>query len=182
MPVFVLSVYKTDSCQINHFWKCILKVRSYVLFCTPLSRYYLLYHFSGMQKVLGTSNDLGSFPKLKAELSMRQPLCILGDWATNWVEVTLKHAVLRCMNNIVDEDLIIEFFCGPTRDISWCSNHAIATCFVSGSGSKLWGSFGEQNFRVQCIMSKKAKLWLSILYMFFAKGVFFFFWIWISFF
>ncbi|XP_038983014.1 ATP-dependent DNA helicase homolog RECG, chloroplastic [Phoenix dactylifera] len=30
-------------------------------------------------KVLGTSNDLESFPKLKAELSMRQPLSILGD-------------------------------------------------------------------------------------------------------
>lgn len=30
-------------------------------------------------KVLGTSGDLESFPNLKAELSMRQPLCILGD-------------------------------------------------------------------------------------------------------
>ncbi|CAL9118432.1 unnamed protein product [Musa textilis] len=30
-------------------------------------------------KVLGTSNDLQLFPKLRAELSMRQPLCILGD-------------------------------------------------------------------------------------------------------
>ncbi|XXG74338.1 hypothetical protein AAC387_Pa07g3083 [Persea americana] len=30
-------------------------------------------------KVLSTSHDLESFPKLKAELSMRQPLCLLGD-------------------------------------------------------------------------------------------------------
>ncbi|KAJ0962808.1 hypothetical protein J5N97_027930 [Dioscorea zingiberensis] len=30
-------------------------------------------------KILATSNDLESFPRLKAELSMRQPLCILGD-------------------------------------------------------------------------------------------------------
>lgn len=30
-------------------------------------------------KVLSTSTDLESFPKLKAELSMRQPLCVLGD-------------------------------------------------------------------------------------------------------
>ncbi|CAA6661239.1 unnamed protein product [Spirodela intermedia] len=29
--------------------------------------------------VLGTSNDLQSFPRLRAELSMRQPLCLLGD-------------------------------------------------------------------------------------------------------
>ncbi|EEC73875.1 hypothetical protein OsI_08657 [Oryza sativa Indica Group] len=29
--------------------------------------------------VLGTSNDLAQFPGLKVELSMRQPLCILGD-------------------------------------------------------------------------------------------------------
>jgi ATP-dependent DNA helicase RecG len=31
------------------------------------------------QNVLGTSNDLAQFPGLKVELSMRQPLCILGD-------------------------------------------------------------------------------------------------------
>ncbi|KAF9592955.1 hypothetical protein IFM89_019259 [Coptis chinensis] len=30
-------------------------------------------------KILGTSHDLQRFPKLKAELSMRQPLCLLGD-------------------------------------------------------------------------------------------------------
>ncbi|XP_044955767.1 ATP-dependent DNA helicase homolog RECG, chloroplastic [Hordeum vulgare subsp. vulgare] len=30
-------------------------------------------------KVLGTSNDLSMFPRLKVELSMRQPLCLLGD-------------------------------------------------------------------------------------------------------
>uniref|UniRef100_A0A1D1XT19 ATP-dependent DNA helicase recG n=1 Tax=Anthurium amnicola TaxID=1678845 RepID=A0A1D1XT19_9ARAE len=30
-------------------------------------------------KVLGTSSNLQSFPKLKAELSIRQPLCLLGD-------------------------------------------------------------------------------------------------------
>ncbi|XP_042500423.1 ATP-dependent DNA helicase homolog RECG, chloroplastic isoform X2 [Macadamia integrifolia] len=30
-------------------------------------------------KILGTSHDLNQFPKLKAELSMRQPLCLLGD-------------------------------------------------------------------------------------------------------
>ncbi|XP_072959822.1 ATP-dependent DNA helicase homolog RECG1, chloroplastic/mitochondrial isoform X1 [Typha angustifolia] len=30
-------------------------------------------------KVLGTSNDLECYPKIKVELSMRQPLCILGD-------------------------------------------------------------------------------------------------------
>ncbi|KAF5180186.1 Atp-dependent dna helicase recg [Thalictrum thalictroides] len=30
-------------------------------------------------KLLGTSHDLERFPKLKAELSMRQPLCLLGD-------------------------------------------------------------------------------------------------------
>ncbi|KAG9450085.1 hypothetical protein H6P81_010050 [Aristolochia fimbriata] len=30
-------------------------------------------------KVLSTSSDLDKFPKLKAELSMRQPLCLLGD-------------------------------------------------------------------------------------------------------
>ncbi|KAK1281178.1 DEAD-box ATP-dependent RNA helicase 2 [Acorus gramineus] len=30
-------------------------------------------------KVLSNSSDLSSFPKLKAELSMRQPLCLLGD-------------------------------------------------------------------------------------------------------
>ncbi|KAJ4974770.1 hypothetical protein NE237_007944 [Protea cynaroides] len=30
-------------------------------------------------KILGTSHDLKCFPKLKAELSMRQPLCLLGD-------------------------------------------------------------------------------------------------------
>lgn len=29
--------------------------------------------------VLGTSNDLALYPRLKVELSMRQPLCILGD-------------------------------------------------------------------------------------------------------
>ncbi|CBI26906.3 unnamed protein product, partial [Vitis vinifera] len=30
-------------------------------------------------KILGTSHDLEQFPELKAELSMRQPLCLLGD-------------------------------------------------------------------------------------------------------
>ncbi|XP_058091753.1 ATP-dependent DNA helicase homolog RECG, chloroplastic isoform X9 [Magnolia sinica] len=30
-------------------------------------------------KILSASHDLESFPKLKAELSMRQPLCLLGD-------------------------------------------------------------------------------------------------------
>ncbi|KAM0910992.1 hypothetical protein ACQ4PT_013850 [Festuca glaucescens] len=30
-------------------------------------------------RVLGTSNDLALFPRLKVELSMRQPLCLLGD-------------------------------------------------------------------------------------------------------
>ncbi|XP_043693969.1 ATP-dependent DNA helicase homolog RECG, chloroplastic isoform X1 [Telopea speciosissima] len=30
-------------------------------------------------KILGTSHDLKHFPKLKAELSMREPLCLLGD-------------------------------------------------------------------------------------------------------
>ncbi|KAK9091680.1 hypothetical protein Sjap_024857 [Stephania japonica] len=30
-------------------------------------------------KILSVSHDLESFPKLKAELSMRQPLCLLGD-------------------------------------------------------------------------------------------------------
>ncbi|XP_068636919.1 ATP-dependent DNA helicase homolog RECG, chloroplastic isoform X2 [Aristolochia californica] len=30
-------------------------------------------------KILSASSDLESFPKLKAELSMRQPLCLLGD-------------------------------------------------------------------------------------------------------
>lgn len=30
-------------------------------------------------KILGTSSDLEQFPGLKAELSMRQPLCLLGD-------------------------------------------------------------------------------------------------------
>ncbi|XP_057482226.1 ATP-dependent DNA helicase homolog RECG, chloroplastic isoform X1 [Actinidia eriantha] len=30
-------------------------------------------------KILGTSHDLEKFPDLKAELSMRQPLCLLGD-------------------------------------------------------------------------------------------------------
>ncbi|ONK66319.1 uncharacterized protein A4U43_C06F6510 [Asparagus officinalis] len=30
-------------------------------------------------KVLATSNDLERYPRLKAELSMRQPLCLLGD-------------------------------------------------------------------------------------------------------
>ncbi|XP_077253718.1 DEAD/DEAH box RNA helicase family protein [Tasmannia lanceolata] len=30
-------------------------------------------------KILSTSHDLESFPKLKTELSMRQPLCLLGD-------------------------------------------------------------------------------------------------------
>uniref|UniRef100_A0ACD5ZJ40 Uncharacterized protein n=1 Tax=Avena sativa TaxID=4498 RepID=A0ACD5ZJ40_AVESA len=30
-------------------------------------------------RVLGTSNDLALFPRLRVELSMRQPLCLLGD-------------------------------------------------------------------------------------------------------
>lgn len=30
-------------------------------------------------RVLGTSNDLALYPRLKVELSMRQPLCLLGD-------------------------------------------------------------------------------------------------------
>lgn len=35
--------------------------------------------YNAALKVLGTSHDLQCFPKLKAELSMRQPLCLLGD-------------------------------------------------------------------------------------------------------
>ncbi|KAL5726710.1 DNA helicase [Ranunculus cassubicifolius] len=35
--------------------------------------------YNAALKILGTSHDLEKYPKLKAELSMRQPLCLLGD-------------------------------------------------------------------------------------------------------
>jgi hypothetical protein len=40
----------------------------------------LRFFFFNLQKVLAMSNNLERYPGLKAELSMRQPLCILGDW------------------------------------------------------------------------------------------------------
>lgn len=73
-----------------------------------------------LQKILSASHDLEQFPSLKLELSMRQPLCLLGDWILMWCDVQWLLCSSDYLGNVIN-------FVGSY----WLCKHNLAMCILS---------------------------------------------------